>query len=128
MFIILLRFSENRDRASALMEAHNAWIDLGMRDGVFLVVGSLRPNLGGAIVAHGASAADLQHRIARDPFVESGVVRAEVFEIAPSKVDPRLGFLLTWRAMPTTFIGPDCRTPWGRPAERASFARDLTPM
>jgi hypothetical protein len=45
-------------------------------------------------VAHGASAADLQLRVASDPFVENAVVRAEILEIAPSKADPRLGFLL----------------------------------
>jgi hypothetical protein len=40
MFIIVLRFSDNRDKARVFMEAHNAWIARGMRDGVFLVVGS----------------------------------------------------------------------------------------
>lgn len=94
MFIVLLRFSENRDKARGFMEAHNAWIDSGMRDGVFLVVGSLKPNLGGAILAHAATAADLQRRVNSDPFVENGVVRAEILEITPSKTDPRLAFLL----------------------------------
>jgi uncharacterized protein YciI len=76
------------------MEAHNAWIERGMQDGVFVVVGSLKPNLGGAIVAHAASAADLQRRVDIDPFVENGVVRGEILEISPSKADPRLAFLL----------------------------------
>jgi uncharacterized protein YciI len=94
MFIILLRLSEDRSRTGAFMEAHNAWIDRGVQDGVFLVVGSLKPNLGGAIVAHAASAADLRRRVDSDPFVENGVVSVEIFEIAPSKADPRLDFLL----------------------------------
>jgi len=76
------------------MEAHNVWIDRGIRDGVFLVVGSLKPNLGGAIVAHAASAADLRSRVDSDPFVENGVVTVEILEIAPAKVDSRLDFLL----------------------------------
>lgn len=94
MFIIFLRLSENRSRAGAFMEAHNVWIDRGIRDGVFLVVGSLKPNLGGAIVAHAASAADLRSRVDSDPFVENGVVTVEILEIAPAKVDSRLDFLL----------------------------------
>lgn len=94
MFIIFLRLSENRSGAGAFMEAHNVWIDRGIRDGVFLVVGSLKPNLGGAIVAHAASAADLRSRVDSDPFVENGVVTVEILEIAPAKVDSRLDFLL----------------------------------
>jgi uncharacterized protein YciI len=94
MFIILLRFSESKHRAGAFMEAHNAWVDRGMRDGVFLVVGGLKPSLGGAILAHAATATDLRSRVDSDPFVENGIVTAEILEIAPSKVDPRLGFLL----------------------------------
>jgi len=94
MFIILLRFSENRQRAGTFMEAHNAWVDRGMRDGVFVVVGTLKPALGGAILAHAATAADLRSRVDSDPFVENRIVTAEILEIAPSKVDPRLGFLL----------------------------------
>ena len=66
----------------------------GLRDGIFLVVGSLKPNLGGVILAHATTAADLQSRVDSDPFVENGVVTAEIIEIAPSKADPRLGFLL----------------------------------
>jgi hypothetical protein len=54
----------------------------------------LKPNLGGAILAHAATAADLQRRVENDPFVENGVVSAEILEIAPSKADPRLAFLL----------------------------------
>jgi uncharacterized protein YciI len=57
-------------------------------------VGSLQPNLGGAIVAHGESAADLQARVDADPFVAHGIVRAEILEIKPGKADPRLAFLL----------------------------------
>jgi uncharacterized protein YciI len=76
------------------MQDHNAWIKRGLDDGVFLVVGSLQPNLGGAIVAHGESLAELQARVDADPFVAHGIVQAEVLEIKPGKVDPRLEFLL----------------------------------
>jgi len=47
------------------------------------------------ILAHGASLAELQGRIAEDPFVAEGVVSAEVIEMTPSKADMRMDFLLS---------------------------------
>jgi uncharacterized protein YciI len=94
MFVVLLRFSNNKAQASRFMEGHNAWIRRGIEDGVFLLVGSLQPNAGGAVLAHGMSLPDLQARVAEDPFVEEDVVRAEILEIAPARADERLSFLL----------------------------------
>jgi uncharacterized protein YciI len=76
------------------MEGHNEWIKRGFVDGVFLLVGSLQPNLGGGIVAHNTSLPDLQSRVKGDPFVAENVVNAEIIEITPSKADDRLKFLL----------------------------------
>jgi hypothetical protein len=50
--------------------------------------------LGGAIVAYNTSLPDLQTRVNADPFVAENVVHAEIVEIAPSKADARLQFLL----------------------------------
>ncbi|MBT0962419.1 YciI family protein [Denitromonas iodatirespirans] len=94
MFVVLLRFSDNKARAAELMAAHNAWIQQGIDDGVLLLVGSLKPAAGGALLAHGVSRADLDARVGLDPFVAAGVVRAEILEIAPNRADARLGFLL----------------------------------
>jgi uncharacterized protein YciI len=94
MFIVLLKFSGNRERASELMEAHNAWISRGFDDRVFLLVGTLKPGLGGGIVAHNTTLAELQTRVNTDPFVAEGVVSAETIELAPAKADERLSFLL----------------------------------
>ncbi len=94
MFVVLLRFSRNKGQAGRLMKDHKEWIKRGFDDGVFLVVGSLQPNLGGAIVAHDTSLPDLEQRVNEDPFVAEGVVSAEILEIAPSKADERLEFLL----------------------------------
>lgn len=94
MFVVLLRFSDNKDRAGELMDGHKEWIKRGYGDGVFLVVGSLQPNLGGAIVAHGVSRSDLEARIEEDPFVAENVVSAEILEITPASTDERLSFLL----------------------------------
>jgi uncharacterized protein YciI len=94
MFIVLLKFSGNRDRAGEFMDGHKAWIQRGLDDGVFLLVGGLKPDLGGGIVAHGTSLPDLQKRVDEDPFVAEDVVRAEILEIAPARADARLAFLL----------------------------------
>jgi uncharacterized protein YciI len=94
MFVVLLKFSNNKSKASDLMKGHNDWIKLGFDDGVFVLVGSLQPNLGGGILAHNTSLSDLQNRVNADPFVAGDVVRAEILELKPAKADERLNFLL----------------------------------
>ena len=94
MFIVLLKFSENKQQASEYMEGHNEWIKRGFDDGVFLLAGSLQPGLGGGIVAHNTSLIDLQTRVNDDPFVAQNVVSAEILEITPAKSDERLQFLV----------------------------------
>jgi len=94
MFIVLLKFSSNKGQASQFMEGHNEWIGRGFDDSVFLLVGSLQPNLGGGIVAHNTSLPDLQNRVNDDPFVTENIVSAEILEISPAKTDERLKFLL----------------------------------
>lgn len=94
MYIVLLRFADNKGQTSQFMEGHTQWIKRGFDDGVFLLVGNLRPQLGGAIVAHNTSLPDLQSRVNDDPFVAANVVSAEIIDIAPSRTDARLDFLL----------------------------------
>ncbi|MBX3501611.1 MAG: hypothetical protein KF889_19390 [Alphaproteobacteria bacterium] len=88
-----MKFSANREQAGRHMDGHRAWIQRGFDDGVFLVAGSLRPEQGGAIVAHNTSLPDLQGRVDQDPFVAERVVSAEILEVAPSRCDARLAFL-----------------------------------
>jgi len=94
MFFVFLKFSNNKQSAAELMQAHLAWIQQGLDDHVFLLVGSLKPNLGGGVLAHQCSLQQLQQRIHQDPFVEHDVVTAEIIEFAPSKADDRLAFVL----------------------------------
>jgi len=93
MFIVLLRFSGDKGRAAQFMDGHKTWIKSGFDDGVFLLVGTLQPNLGGAIVAQNVSLSDLQRRVNDDPLAEN-IVTAEILEIAPSNADDRLKFML----------------------------------
>jgi uncharacterized protein YciI len=95
MFVILLRFSANKGEAGKFIAGHQRWIKRGFDDGVFLLVGSLKPNTGGGILAHNVSLPDLQNRVNDDQFVAEDIVSAEILEVAPAKADERLAFLLS---------------------------------
>lgn len=94
MFIILLKLSDNKEQAVELMDDHKAWVKRGFDDGVFLLAGSLQPNLGGSIIANKLSLSDLESRLNDDPFVVQNVVSAEILEITPAMADGRLQFLV----------------------------------
>ncbi|GIF17093.1 YciI family protein [Actinoplanes teichomyceticus] len=94
MFIVLLRFAENRAAAAQHMPAHRQWIEQGLADQVFLLAGGIQPGLGGAVLAHGTTLAQLRQRVAEDPFVAHRVVDAEILEITPGMADRRLDFLV----------------------------------
>jgi len=92
MFVVTLRFAD-KTKAPRFMDGHNAWIRRGFEDGVFVLVGSLQPNAGGAIFVHNTSRADVEARVKEDPFVAEGVVSADILEITPGRTDERLTFL-----------------------------------
>jgi uncharacterized protein YciI len=92
LFLVLLRFADKAAAAHRLA-AHNAWIQRGFDEGAFLLVGSIQPGAGGAILAHGGTRSDVERRVAEDPFVAERVVIAEIIEIAPNMTDERLRFL-----------------------------------
>ena len=94
MFVILLRFSSNKSRAGEFMQGHNTWIKRGFDEGVFLLAGTIEPKSGGAIVAHGTTLTALRVRVQQDPFVAEDIVSAEILEITPARVEPRLDFLI----------------------------------
>jgi len=94
MYIVFLKSSDKKSQAGQFAEAHKAWVKRGFDDGVFLLAGSLEPDLGGGILAHKTSLADLQSRVNEDPFVAENVVKAEIFELDPGKADERLQFLV----------------------------------
>lgn len=93
MFIITLELTEKKSDAGTHMAAHNDWIAQGFADGVFLSVGSLKPQGGGSILAVADSLEELDARVASDPFVREGIARPHIQEVAPARTDPRLAFL-----------------------------------
>ena len=94
MFVVLLRFSNNRSQASRFLEGHKRWLDRGFDDGVFLLAGSIQPHQGGGLLAHHTTRQALLDRVNEDPFVAEDVVTAEIVEIAPSRMDQQLQSLL----------------------------------
>ena len=94
MFIVFLKFSNNKDQAGKFMEGHKKWIKQGFDDGIFLLAGSLQPNLGGGLLAHNISFSDLEARVKNDPFVSENIVSVDIIEISPSMSDERLSFLM----------------------------------
>lgn len=93
MFIVFLRFTAQGYKAAQFMAGHKAWLDKGFADGLFMMSGSLPPNLGGFVLAHTTSHEVLEKIVANDPFVTEGIVAAEIVEIAPGRSDERLQFL-----------------------------------
>jgi uncharacterized protein YciI len=93
LFLVLLRFVDDQAAAAGHLAAHNAWVQRGFDDGAFLLVGSIQPGVGGAILAHGGVRGDLERRVAEDPFVAERLVVPEIIEITPKMTDERLRFL-----------------------------------
>ena len=93
MYIVTLSLTSQKSKAPEFMAAHNAWIARGFDEGVFLLVGSLKPQGGGAILVAGSDRAALEQRIADDPFVQEGIAIPKIQEIAPARTDERLSFL-----------------------------------
>lgn len=93
MLVAFLKFGPNKEKAGEHMEGHKGWIAKGFADGVFLLVGSLTPEGGGAVIAHGLDRHAFEARLAEDPFVRESVVTVEISEISPARTDERLEFL-----------------------------------
>ena len=89
-----LEIFHKKSARRSILDAHNAWIQQGLDDGVFLLVGSLEQGQGGAILADNAELQDLHKRVNDDPFVAAQVVVAEIHEITPHTTDQRLSFLV----------------------------------
>ncbi|MCH6258692.1 hypothetical protein MLD52_19185 [Puniceicoccaceae bacterium K14] len=94
MFIVFLKFAENKANASQFMDGHKEWLRRGFDEDVFLMAGSLSTNSGGCILVHNTNLTELNDRVAMDPFVVEGVALAEFVEVDPSRVDERLRFLM----------------------------------
>lgn len=94
MFIVLLTYTAPLERIDAAGPAHRDWLKACYDDGVFLASGPQDPRTGGAILAHGLSRAELEERLAGDPFAQQGLATYAITRVAVRLADPRLAFLM----------------------------------
>ena len=93
MFIVFLRFSTQKEKASEFMPAHKAWIKKGIENEQVLIVGSLESKQGGCIITRNMAREELDNYINEDPFVIEDIVTAEIIEFTPSMSSEALAFL-----------------------------------
>ncbi|MFC0006213.1 YciI family protein [Micromonospora siamensis] len=86
MFVVTLTYLTDLDRADAVLPDHLAWVDRQYADGVFLASGRRVPRTGGVILAAGLDRAELDRRLATDPFAEQGIAAYEVVEFIAGRV------------------------------------------
>lgn len=94
MYIIFLKFGPNRAQAGQWMDEHVRWIQQCIEDGAFFMAGSLDQAQGGVVLAADIGHAEIQKRIGLDPFVIHGVVSAEIYAVAPSRMAHGMAALL----------------------------------
>ncbi|MFT6327575.1 MAG: hypothetical protein ACJAYK_002571 [Crocinitomicaceae bacterium] len=76
------------------MSGHKEWIKIGIEQDRFLIVASIEPASGGAIIARANSLKEIERIVDSDPFVINDVVKPEVIEISPSMTSKELEFLI----------------------------------
>lgn len=94
MYIVFLRFSQNRAQAGQWMAEHNKWLADGFAAGDFAIAGSLENSQGGVLIARDMEQSALLEKVGQDPFVLHGVVAAEVHRFKPSRLADGLGALV----------------------------------
>lgn len=92
MFIITLTLTRKSTLATDFMAAHKEWISRYVDAGVFVLVGGLKPQGGGAILAVAPDIETVSAYVAEDPFVRVGIVNPHIQEVVPAIADNRLAF------------------------------------
>ncbi|MGW5671691.1 YciI family protein [Micromonospora sp. NPDC003776] len=93
MFVVTLSYLTDLDQVDAALPDHLAWVERQYADGVFLASGRKVPRTGGVILAAGLDRAELDRRLATDPFAERGVAAYEVTEFVAGRVADGLAHL-----------------------------------
>ncbi|MEV4279729.1 YciI family protein [Actinoplanes xinjiangensis] len=85
MFVITLTYRVDLEEIDAALADHIAWLDQQYIDGVFIASGRRVPRVGGVILARDVSAAELEQRLAADPFRSRGLADYAVTEFVVSR-------------------------------------------
>ncbi|RQW82942.1 YciI family protein [Micromonospora globispora] len=86
MFVVTLTYLTDLDRVDETLPDHLSWLDRQYADGIFLASGRRVPRTGGVILAAGVDRAELDARLATDPFAARGLAGYEVTEFVASRV------------------------------------------
>ncbi|WP_394939662.1 YciI family protein [Psychromicrobium sp. YIM B11713] len=86
MFIVSLSYLVELEQVDRFIPAHLEWLEQNYTDGVFLASGRKVPRTGGVILASGLNRAELDARLAEDPFSVQGIAEYAVIEFEPNKV------------------------------------------
>lgn len=84
-FILLLTYATPVSRVDELLDAHREWLDEHFASRDFLVSGPQVPRTGGAILARGASKAQIEAIALTDPLARAGAASYEVVEFTPTR-------------------------------------------
>lgn len=94
MYIVFLRFAQNRGQAGQWMAEHNKWLADGIASGDFVITGSLESSQGGILIVRDMDQSSLLEKVGQDPFVSHGVVAPEVHKFKPSRLAEGLSALV----------------------------------
>jgi uncharacterized protein YciI len=95
MFVIVLRYVQPLSEVDRLAPAHFEHLDTYYEQGIILVSGRRVPRVGGVIIAHGTTLAEVESMMRADPFVSEGIATYEIIEFSPGKTDPRLADVIS---------------------------------
>ena len=93
MYIVSLHYTAALDAVDALIPEHVRWLEAAYADGLFLASGRKVPRTGGVILARAMPRAELEQRLAQDPFARHGVANYSITEFVPSMTSPALASL-----------------------------------
>jgi uncharacterized protein YciI len=85
VFVVTLTYVAEIEEIDEAMDEHVAWLEKQFADGVFIASGRRIPRQGGVILADGLERADLNRRLALDPFAEKCLADYTVVEFDPNR-------------------------------------------
>lgn len=95
LFVVTLTYRVPLEQIDAALPEHAQWLDQQYAEGVFLLSGRRVPRTGGVIFATNTTAADLQRRLAADPFRRYGYAEYTVVAVEPTRAVGALASLAT---------------------------------
>jgi len=91
LYVVLVHYTQPLAAVDAVRAQHTAHLERYAREGVFHAWARRDPPTGGVLVAAVPDRATLEAIVAEDPYVRTGVARAEIVEFNPANVRGALG-------------------------------------